>query len=324
MSAKQNTAQGWDPAQARGKYNLRMSAEEVSTIRAKFPQTASDGKGGLFADGVFEGGGVLGLGFLGAARCCTEVGIHWKSLAGTSAGAITASLLAALENNDDLERLFAGLDFEKFIGKKTSPLIVDFDASDDLDHPLLMLVRLTTAFQLGEYSSDPFRDWLDGALKVGGVTSFSDIGKGDPEHQLKVVVSNISRGQMLVLPGSPPDPERSGFPVAEAVRLSMSIPFFFAPGRLDGDYIVDGGILSNYPIWIYDQRDPDMMPRWPTFGFRLDDCRDDQPIPIHNAPDILKAMFKTMMYAHDRYYMDISKTTRTINVDITNSGVTVT
>jgi len=60
---------------------------------------------------VFEGGGVLGLAFLGAARCCAEVGIRWKGLAGTSAGAITASLLAAVEKNDDLERLFAGLDF---------------------------------------------------------------------------------------------------------------------------------------------------------------------------------------------------------------------
>ena len=325
MSDLQSTSDGWDPARAREKFKLGLSEEEIRTIQAKFPKSATDGKGGLFADGVFEGGGVLGLAFLGASRCCAEVGIRWKGLAGTSAGAITASLLAAVEKNDDLERLFAGLDFQRFIGQKMSPLIIDFDPSDDLDHPLQMLVRLVMAFQLGEYSSDSFRDWLDVALKVGGVTSFSDIGKGDPEHQLKVVVSDISRGQMLVLPDSLPDPERSGFPVAEAVRLSMSIPFFFAPGRLDGDYIVDGGLLSNYPIWIYDQRDPDIVPRWPTFGFRLDDSREDaQPIPIHNAPDILKAMFKTMMYAHDRYYMDISKTTRTIHVNITNSGVTVT
>jgi NTE family protein len=324
MSAKQNTAQGWDPAQAREKYNLRMSAEEVSTIRAKFPQTASDGKGGLFADGVFEGGGVLGLGFLGAARCCTEVGIHWKSLAGTSAGAITASLLAALENNDDLERLFAGLDFEKFIGKKTSPLIVDFDASDDLDHPLLMLVRLTTAFQLGEYSSDPFRDWLDGALKVGGVTNFGDLARGDPEQKLKVVISNISRGQMWVLPDCLAAAEQSAFSVAEAVRLSMSIPLFFAPGQLKGDYIVDGGILSNYPVWLFDETHPDKTPRWPTFGFRLYDSRDEQPISINHAPDIVKAMLKTMMQAHDRHNMETTKTTRTINVDITGAGITAT
>ncbi|MGZ3416190.1 MAG: patatin-like phospholipase family protein, partial [Isosphaeraceae bacterium] len=146
MSDLHSTSDGWDPARAREKFKLGLSEEEIRTIRAKFPETASDGKGGLFADGVFEGGGLLGLAFLGAARCCAEVGIRWKGLAGTSAGAITTSLLAAVEKNDDLERLFAGLDFQRFIGQKMSPLIIDFDPSDNLDHPLWMLVRLVMTF----------------------------------------------------------------------------------------------------------------------------------------------------------------------------------
>ena len=68
MSDLQGTSDGWDPARARVKFKLGLSEEEIRTIRAKFPETATDGKGGLFADGVFEGGGVLGLAFLGAAR----------------------------------------------------------------------------------------------------------------------------------------------------------------------------------------------------------------------------------------------------------------
>lgn len=324
MTTNPNAGQGWEPAVARTNYKLTMTAQEIAAIRAKFPESAADGKGGLYADGVFEGGGVLGLAFLGAARCCAELGIRWKGLAGTSAGAITASLLAALENNDDLERLFAGLDFLHFVSRKTSPLIIDFNPSDDLDHPLLMLVRLTTAFQMGEYSSDPFRDWLDGALKVGKVTDFGDIAKGDPDHRLKVVISNISRGQMWVLPDCLDPAAQSAFSVSEAVRLSMSIPLFFEPGQLNGDYIVDGGILSNYPVWLFDEVDREVTPRWPTFGFRLYDSRYEQPISIQHSPDILKAMFKTMTQAHDRHNMETTKVTRTINVDITGAGVTTT
>ena len=188
---------------AREKFKLGLSEEEIRTIRAKFPETASDGKGGLFADGVFEGGGVLGLAFLGAAALCRGRD-SLEGPGGHVGRAITASLLAAVEKNDDLERLFAGLDFQRFIGQKMSPLIIDFDPSDNLDHPLWMLVRLVMTFQLGEYSSDPFRDWLDVPPESWSVTSFSDIGKGDPEHQLKVVVSDISRGQMRVLPDSLP------------------------------------------------------------------------------------------------------------------------
>jgi NTE family protein len=315
---------GWDPGGARQKFKLQLTAEEIKTIRGKFPKTADDGKGGLCADGLFEGGGVRGLAFLGAARCCAEVGIRWKGLAGTSAGAITASLLAAVEENEELERLLAGLDYNRFLSKKTSPLIIDFNPSDDFDQPMFMLVRLLTAFQLGEYSSEPIKEWLADALKLGSVSTFADIGKGDPERELKVVISNISRGQMQVLPDNLPEAEKAGFSVAEAVRLSMSIPLFFAPGRLHEDYIVDGGLLSNYPVWIYDEKHQNQVPKWPTFGFRHYDSRDDEPIPIHSAPDLLKAMFKTMWEAHDRHNMAITKSTRTINVDISGAGVTTT
>jgi NTE family protein len=301
-----------------------MTAEELKSIRNKFPRTADDGKGGLFADGVFEGGGVVGLAFLGAARCCAEVGVRWKGLAGTSAGAITASLLAAVDDNPELERLFASLDFNKFVGKKTSPLIIDFNPSNDLEQPMLLLARLLLASQLGEYSSEPVREWLADALKVVGVTTFADIAKGDAEHELKVVVSNISRGLMRVLPDDLPHSEQAGFSVAEAVRLSMSIPLFFAPGQLHEDFIVDGGILSNYPVWIYDEEDQDQVPKWPTFGFRLYDSRDSRQISIHSASDIVKAIFQTMRFAHDRHNLAITKITRTINVDVTDAGVTST
>ena len=53
MSDLQSTSDGWDPARAREKFKLGLSEEEIRTIRAKFPKTATDGKGGLFADGVF-------------------------------------------------------------------------------------------------------------------------------------------------------------------------------------------------------------------------------------------------------------------------------
>ena len=66
--------------------------------------------------------------------------------------------------------------------------------------------------------------------------------------------------------------EPDDLPVAEAVRMSMSIPFFFSPVRWkhpDGKQqltLVDGGMLSNFPVWLFDTPD---LPDWPTFGLRL-------------------------------------------------------
>jgi NTE family protein len=318
--SKKAAQPAWDPAAARAKFGLTLSGAERAAIQAKLP--ASSIPGVYFADGVFEGGGVLGVSFLGAARVCSDVGLRWKGLAGTSAGAITASLLAATSSIDELEDTFRTLDFMGFLGKPTSFINVDSNPGDDLQEPVWMIMRLLGSRQLGEYSSDPFRDWLEQAL--GSIRTFADIPSVEPDRQLKVVVSDITKGQMLVLPDSLAPGSQAAFSIAEAVRLSMSIPFFFAPGQLDGSYIVDGGMLSNYPIWIYDEPVPGVLPAWPTFGFRLYDRAEDQPNVIDSVAGMATAMVKTMLHAHDRFIMSASKRTRTIDIDLTNVGITAT
>jgi len=42
----------------------------------------------------------------------------------------------------------------------------------------------------------------------------------------------------------------------------MSIPFFYEPVRLKRSVLVDGGVLSNFPIDVFDRHNG--MPRWPT------------------------------------------------------------
>jgi NTE family protein len=311
----------WDPARVRQAFGLTLSEEQKQVIHAKLPDSPVPGV--YFADGVFEGGGVLGLAFLGAARCCSELGIRWKGLAGTSAGAITASLLTSGLTIDRLEQILGGLDFNQFLSQKTSILVRNGDPSDDLDDPVYMVGNLKLIGQLGEYSTEPFKTWLEGALTEGGIRTFGDVSRGDPERALKVVVSDISHGEMKVLPDDlPGDP--NSFSVAEAVRLSMSIPFFFVPGRLGDAVVVDGGILSNFPLWIYDEPDPRTPPAWPTFGFRLVDRREQQVAQVRSVTDILGAMFKTMMYASDRHYLSQRNEGRVIDLDITKAGVKAT
>src|SRR4051794_3746171 len=111
----------WDPSRARKAHGLTLTDEQKATIHAKLPTSPETGV--FFADGVFEGGGVLGIAFLGAARCCSDLGIRWKGLAGTSAGAITASLLASSLTIDRLEGILGDLDFNAFLSEKSSILV---------------------------------------------------------------------------------------------------------------------------------------------------------------------------------------------------------
>jgi NTE family protein len=312
--------------QVRERFNLRLTEEQLQRIRQKLPPAPEPGM--LYADGVFEGGGVLGTAFLGAARCCNEVGIRWKGLAGTSAGAITAALLASDLAIDELETLLGSLDFMSFLSEKSSRFIWNGDPSKDLENPARMLVNLWLFHELGEYSTGPFREWLNSALVQGRVERFGDIGGTDPDRQLKVVVSDLTNGEMRVLPDDlekyPTTGPAAQFQVADAVRLSMSIPFFFEPGQLGDAVIVDGGILSNFPLWIYDEPDPKKPPAWPTFGFRLADRRTEGAAIITSPLKMLGAMLRTMMYASDRHYLSEHNKNRVIDIDITDSGVTTT
>src|SRR3954447_23721463 len=67
-----------------------------------------------FADLVFEGGGVKGIGLAGAFAALSDR--HWapKSVAGTSAGAITAALVAAGFSSDELDVILREIPFDKF------------------------------------------------------------------------------------------------------------------------------------------------------------------------------------------------------------------
>jgi NTE family protein len=119
--------------------------------------------------------------------------------------------------------------------------------------------------------------------------------------------------------------------VAKAVRMSMSIPIFFEPVRVQNPktnhehVIVDGGMLSNFPVWLFDC-EPDETPRWPTFGLLL--VEPDPKTPITEripkpepAPrgarglvQLLSSMVHTMMEARDRMYMKKEQYARTIPI----------
>ena len=116
-------------------------------------------------------------------------------------------------------------------------------------------------------------------LRGLGVTTFGDLAIDDDElpaeqrYRLVVTVTDVTTGQLVRLPwdyrrvyGLDPD-EQS---VADAVRASMSIPFFFRPVTLTSaagrtSTLVDGGLLSNFPIDSLDRPDG-KSPRWPSFG----------------------------------------------------------
>jgi NTE family protein len=285
-----------------------------------------------YADLVFEGGGVKGIGLAGAYAALSERGFEPKCVAGTSAGAITAALVAAGYSSAELDRILLELPFSDF---------KDPDWWDKAGTPgkLVSLIR-----EKGIYEGQFFRDWIARLLEAKGVTRFGDLafekddepGKG---YRLKVIASDVTHRRMLVLPDDAGhlgvDPDE--LEIAYAVRMSMSIPIFFEPvvhenPRNGGEHlIVDGGMLSNFPVWLFDAKGRE--PRWPTFGLML--VEPDPKVPLghriggedHGVPrgsliDYLKSLASTMMAAHDRLYLENATFARTVPIPTIGVGTT--
>ncbi|WP_108025516.1 patatin-like phospholipase family protein [Melghirimyces profundicolus] len=263
----------------------------------------------MIADAVLEGGGIKAFGLVGALSVAEEKGYEWKRLAGTSAGSLVAALLAAGYRSEELYRLLEDDDFTRFMPTMWYHRISYVGP----------LIRLWV--KKGFYSGKPLERWVGELLAKKGVYTFGDL----KDRELSIIASDISRGTLLVLPrdlaeyGIPPD----GLSVARAVHMSCSIPYVFDPVRMFHtptrrySYVVDGGVLSNFPVWIFDQK----IPRWPTFGFRFY-SDETQPNPIGGPVSLFRAMFLTMMDAHDNRHIKEQDRVRTIQVPTLGVGMT--
>jgi NTE family protein len=286
-----------------------------------------------YIDLVSEGGGVKGIGLAGAYSVLEERGYKPQNLAGTSAGAITAALIAAGYSSAELKSIIFDLDFRRFEDEGWENRI------PGIGIPLAILI------EEGVYKGDDFLHWMRALLADKGIHTFADLRTpwDDPKYRsrLQVIASDISSRKLLVLPRDAPtlglDPDE--LDVALAVRMSMSIPIFFKPVRITNKQtnhehvIVDGGMLSNFPVWLFDCSDEE-VPDWPTFGLLLVEPDPKTPIteripaPEH-APrgargliTLLSSMVHTMMEAHDRLYLEKAEFARTIPIPTLGVGTT--
>lgn len=297
--------------------------------------SSSRSRGKLAADLVVEGGGVKGLGAAGAVMRLLDAGYRFPRIAGTSVGALVAAVVSTGVDSDGLRDVMRRLDLTR-IPDRASPGL-----------PLVSEgISLVTG--RGAYQGDYLRDFIYETLAERGITTFRDLRRrdrgddqtlrDDQRYSLVVMATDITRGRLLRLPWDyrlfhlEPDEQL----VADAVRMSLSIPIYFEPCHLTDpvtgktSVIVDGGVLSNFPIEIFDRADS-QRPRWPTFGLRL---FPDLPaglgdvFPVFALPmlpwmRLLEEVVATAIVGRDQTHLELPGVRdRTITVDTSGVGIT--
>ncbi|GAA1644453.1 patatin-like phospholipase family protein [Actinoplanes couchii] len=285
----------------------------------------------LNADLVLEGGGVKGIALAGAVSMLEERGYRFRRVAGTSAGSLVGSLVAAGISGGRLREMLQDLHLRDF---RDPPFYARFGP-----------VGACTAVLVhkGWCKGDRLRSWVAECLQEAGVRTFADLPlddvdaapelQDDPDRRFRFVamVSDLSQGRLVKLPWEyrarfGVDPNET--PVADAVRASSAIPFFFRPARCPDRvtggqaWLVDGGMLSNFPISVFDRHD--IEPRWPTIGIKL--SGDPAAMRVNRIGGVVtlsRAMLSTMTGFYDRLQTCRPEVVaRTIVVDTTGVNAT--
>ena len=277
-------------------------------------------------DLVFEGGGVKGVGLAGALSVLEEHGFAPENVAGTSAGAISAALLAAGYSGTELRDAIVDLDFRQFQDRAWEDKVPVIEKS------------LSILLDLGIYEGKAFEDWITSMLGPRGrdhVRRSRARGRGRSPLALEAVGDRLRRDEARAARAAPRDAAKLGvepddLDVAQAVRMSMSIPIFFEPVRFENPktgethVLVDGGMLSNFPVWIFDCATE--APDWPTFGLLLVEPKPEIQVAVRVKEaarqdrgvsaivGYVKSLAQTMMEAHDRIYVAQATYARTIPI----------
>jgi NTE family protein len=261
-------------------------------------------------------------------------------VAGTSAGSILGAFLAAGLDADELTSVMDRVQYERVPDRGPPGLPVVSEG--------ISLLR-----NGGAYEGDYARDFVFEELKSFGVSTFGDLRWTDDEadpnipdnqrYKLVVMATDVTSGRLLRLPWDYGlfnlDPDKQF--VADAVRASMSIPLFFNPVTIrdaktsEVTTVVDGGVLSGFPVEIFDRTDGS-TPRWPTFGIQILPelpVGSDQLLPpiahpalralrLLPAGRMLEQVVATAIVGNDQTHLEQPCVARrTIRVDTTGIGM---
>ncbi len=259
---------------------------------------------------VLSGGGAKGAAHVGVIRYIEELGIPVDMVLGTSMGGLIGGLYALGYTTDQMDSLVRNMDWDWALTDRLSREYISYTDMKykekyllsvpffyDKDYFRMMLVddnrfdplRRHEEFHLGaDYDNGPefIRRNLLGSLpsgyiygqNVSNLISSLTIGYQDemdfqdlPVPFVCVAADMVSGKAKIWHEGK----------INDALRSTMSIPGIYAPVRVDGMVLVDGGLRDNYPTALAREMGADII-----IGVDLSDERRTYQ-DVNNIGDII-------------------------------------
>lgn len=282
---------------------------------------------------VFEGAGIRGIAYSGVIKELEQRDMidGIKKVGGTSAGAITSLMVSVGYNSDEIYRIISETKFEKFN-----------------DGEMMFVGGFARLFnKYGWYKGGAFTRWLEKVIiaKTGNADiTFKELKEKDFK-ELYITATCLNKQSLLVFSAE----TYPNMKVKDAVRISMSVPLYFEAVFIDIegkvykkpkkyknlDVVVDGGIIGNFPIFLFDSIYTDAsnhkvrIPNYRTIGVRIDSDeqiasdagnRELVALDINNLNDYMQAFYVLSLENLNRTQLTDEDWARTLSVSSAGIG----
>jgi len=271
---------------------------------------------------VFSGGGIKGICFCGVLLELDQRGILYDtekklkidSICGVSAGSIIAALFAVGYTPNEIKDIMFSINLEK----------ISNDGNSYIGETENIIEGWGTC--QGNYIQELLGNLIK--EKTGNYNyTFTDLYK-EKGIELVILATNISDKKVDYFYHGHSNEIYSNTPIIQAVRMSMSIPGIFEPYHFNESLYVDGGVLDNYPLYVFDGKSPDdpdarlnlCKPNMSVIGVRImtpDRVQDYNSIEdesINSLYGYINAIVNTILIDNERKNMTPSYWERSIIV----------
>ncbi len=187
---------------------------------------------------IFSGGGIKILAHVGAVMALHEKGLlkSVREWAGVSAGGFMALLLCLHYTPQEIYKLCNKFDFSN-VRHIEPESILDVMDTYGIDNGQNVEILLESVLKY---------------KKLPSIATFSDLQKAGYDH-LTIWASDVNTHNSVTFSTT----QTPNISVKMSVRASMSYPLYFTPviHPFTKHYLVDGGLLGNYPIYMYEDYD---------------------------------------------------------------------
>ncbi|UBM61878.1 patatin-like phospholipase family protein [Candidatus Sulfidibacterium hydrothermale] len=186
---------------------------------------------------VLSGGGAKGFAYIGLLKVLQEVNLHIDYIGGTSIGSIIGSLYAVGYAPDTIAKIIREQDWDALLTDKIERRYINFEDKEYAENYIisLPLKKKSVALKEALYEGQDVNLMLNHTLNVAYKTrDFNNL-----PIPFLCMGTDLLTGKAIEL--------RSGY-LPMAVRASMSIPGYFTPTYYQGHYLVDGGVVNNFPV----------------------------------------------------------------------------